>query len=289
MTDTASVGVIIPTYRRGLAVLSTLRRVALCDPLPAEIWVHIDAADGVLEGELAKQFPTVHVLTSSTRLGPGGGRDRCLSACTTPYAFSFDDDSYPVDTDLFGQVERLFLQHPQAAVIGAVIWHRHQSPIRRTACLIRMPSFTGCGHAVRLAAYRQVRGYLPRPDAYGLEETDVSLQLFAASWHIYQSGELRVFHDTELAHHQSPEITSAVVANVGLFAFLNYPLAGWARGLLQLANAIAFSLKMGRFRGIVSGVLRLPGDCYEYRHYRRPIAWDTVRQFLRFRRTGLIP
>jgi GT2 family glycosyltransferase len=289
MADTATVDVIIPTYNRGLTVLSTLHRIKLCDPQPAKIWIHIDAAGGVLESELARQFPDVHILTSPIRLGPGGGRDQCLSACKAPYAFSFDDDSYPVDTDLFGLVEILFSRHPQAGVIGATIWHRHQSSIPRTASLIRVPSFIGCGHAVRLAAYRQVRGYLPRPDAYGIEETDLSLQLFATGWHVYQSGELRVFHDTELAHHQSPEITSAVVANVGLFAFLNYPLVGWVRGLLQLANAIVFALKMGRFRGIVAGLMRLPGDCYRYKGYRRPVAWSTVRKFLQFRRTGLAP
>ena len=63
--------------------------------------------------------------------------------------------------------------------------------------------------------------------AYGMEETDVSLQLFAAGWDIYHAGRLRVFHDTDLAHHDSPEIVSGYVANVGLFAFLNYPVVGW--------------------------------------------------------------
>ena len=37
-----------------------------------------------------------------------------------------------------------------------------------------------------------------------MEESDLSLQLFAAGWQIYEAGELRVFHDTDLAHHQSP-------------------------------------------------------------------------------------
>jgi GT2 family glycosyltransferase len=289
MSNPASVGVIIPTFNRGLAVLSTLHRLTHCDPPAAEIWIHIDAADGALERELARQFPSVGVLTSAARLGPGGGRDRCLSACKMPYVFSFDDDSYPVDADIFSRVENIFALTPSAGVIGATIWHRHESPIPRNAILVRVPSFTGCGHAIRLAAYRQVRGYLPRPNAYGLEETDLSLQLFAAGWHIYRSGELRVFHDTELSHHQSAEITSAVVANIGLFTFLNYPMIGWARGVLQLGNAVVFALRMGRFRGIVSGLLRLPFDCYRYRRYRSPIAWSIVRAFLSFRRTGLAP
>jgi ABC-type Na+ efflux pump permease subunit len=54
----------------------------------------------------------------------------------------------------------------------------------------------------------------------------LSLQLFAAGWQIYEAGDLSVYHDTELKHHQSPEITSGYIANAGLFAFLNYPIVG---------------------------------------------------------------
>jgi GT2 family glycosyltransferase len=287
MPDSVSVAVVIPTYNRGFAVLSTLRRIYACDPRPEEVLVHIDATDGILEAELARQFPEVRALTSPTRLGPGGGRHRCLSVCKAPYAASFDDDSYPVDNDFFSRVEQLFSQHPRAAVIGASIWHRNDSPKRRIESLLQTPSFTGCGHAIRLGAYRQVRGYLPRPVPYGMEEDDVSLQLFAVGWQIYEAADLRVYHDTELKHHQLPEITSGRVANVGLFAFLNYPVIGWGWGFLQLANIIAFSVRMGRISGLLSGILSIPTDCYRNRRYRNPIAWKTVRKFLRFRRTGV--
>ena len=287
MPDLVPVSVVMPTYDRGLTVLSTLGRIYACDPRPAEVLVHIDAAGGTLEADLARQFPEVRILTSPTRLGPGGGRHRCLLACKAPYAASFDDDSYPVDADFFSQVVHLFSAHPRTAIFGANIWHRGADPIAITDCLVRTPSYTGCGYAIRLSAYRQIRGYLPRPVAYGMEETDVSLQLFATGWDIYDAGRLRVFHDTDLAHHASPEIVSAYVANVGLCAFLNYPVVGWYRGLLQVANVVIFSVRMGRIRGLCTGVLRIPVDCYRNRHHRNPIAWERVRQFLQFRRTGV--
>jgi GT2 family glycosyltransferase len=278
------IAVIIPTYNRGSRVLLTLRRIALCDPGPAEIWIHIDAADGALEGELTGQFPDVGVLTSNIRLGPGGGRDRCLSVCKSSYAVSFDDDSYPVDTDFFQCVMNILRAHPRAAVVGASIWHRDEAPISRSHRVSLSPSFTGCGHAIRLDAYRQVRGYIPRPIAYGIEEMDLSLQLFAAGWDIYQAGDLRVFHDTTMAHHRTPEFVSATIANVALFAFLNYPIIGWGWGLLQLANKTLFCFRVGRIRGVAGGLARIPGDCIRYRRYRQPIAWSTIRKFYRFRR-----
>jgi GT2 family glycosyltransferase len=289
MDSTVPISVIIPTYNRGMAVLSVLDKIQECDPKPTEILVHIDLSDGILERELNRRFPNTTVLESPIRLGPGGGRHRCLLACNTPYAVSFDDDSYPVDTDFFSSVEQLFSEHSRVAVFEANVWHRNEPAKVRTKSLVPIPSYIGCGYAIRVAAYRQVRGHLPRhPVSYGMEEMDLSLQLFEAGWHILQAGNLRVFHDTELKHHQSSEITSGTIANVGLYAFLNYPVVGWGWGVMQMVNKIAYCIRMGRIRGICSGLLRIPGDCYCNRKYRKPVAWHTLRRFLRFCRTGVV-
>ena len=286
MTGTVPVTVIIPTYNRGVAVISVLEKIQECDPKPAEMWVHVDSADGILEGELTRRFPNVGVLTSAGRLGPGGGRHRCLLACKSPYAVSFDDDSYPVDADFFRCVEQLFLQYPRAAIFCANIWQRYEPEKPRTRSLVQFPDYVGCGYAVRLAAYRQVRGYIPRPVPYGMEESDLSLQLFEAGWQIYEAGDLRVFHDTDLKHHQSPEVTSGVIANVGLYAFLHYPIRAWGWGVVQVANRVIYCIRKGRVRGICSGIMHIPADCYRNRRYRKPVSWQTLRRFLRFRRIG---
>ena len=286
MTRTAQVAVLIPTYNRGSTVLSVLEKINACDPLPNEIWVHIDQPDGILESKLQQRFPNVGVLTSAKRLGPGGGRHRCLLACDAPYAVSFDDDSYPVDRDFFGRVEQLFSEHPDSAVFGASIWHRREEKKARLKSLSLSPSYTACGFAIRLAAYNKVRGLLPRPIAYGMEETDLSLQLFAAGWQIYEAGDLRVFHDTDLRHHESSEINAGAITNVGLFVFLHFPLIRWGLGLLQVANRVVYSVQMGRFRGICSGLLQIPVDCYHNRHYRNVVYWPVLSRFLERRRVG---
>jgi GT2 family glycosyltransferase len=284
MTDAVSVAVIIPTYNRGLRIISVLEKIQECNPRPAEQYVHIDCADAKLEGELARRFPSVNVLTSSKRLGPGGGRHRCLQVCSTPYAVSFDDDSYPVDVDFFGRVVQLFAENPRAAIFGASIWYPHEREKPRVESLVRTPSYVGCGYAIRVATYRRMRGYLARPVSYGMEETDLSMQLFAAGWDIFQAGDLRVIHDTDLKHHESPEVTAGALANAGLCVFLNYPMIGWGWGIAQVANLVVFFIRLGRFRGIWSGVLQIPSDCYRNRQHREPIPWRMLRNFLHFRR-----
>ena len=118
-----------PHLDRGSAVVSVLKKVLACDPQPAEIWVHIDQNDGVLERHLMERFPGIHSLTSAGRLGPGGGRHRCLLACGAPYAVSLDDNSWPVDADFFAAIEPLFSSYPSAAIFGASIWHRAEAEI----------------------------------------------------------------------------------------------------------------------------------------------------------------
>lgn len=236
-----------------------------------EVWVHLDQVDGEVERGLWDRFPQVRVLASPDRIGPGAGRHRCLLACSAPYAASFDDDSFPMDRDFFGEVARLFAAHPEVAVFGAAIWHREEREIQRGQLVVPAHDFVGCGHAVRVEAYRSVRGYLARPVAYGMEERDLALQFLVTSWEIRQASSLRVFHDTDRSHHDSAEITAGTISNAALLAFLHYPAIAWGWGALQMANAVRFAVARRRFRGILSGLARAPIDCYRHREYRRPV------------------
>jgi GT2 family glycosyltransferase len=270
---------ILPTYSRGARCIPTIARILACDPPPREIIVHVDQSDGSLEETLSAKFPAVRVLSSSTRLGPGGGRHQCLTQCTTDFAASFDDDSFPIDDDYFLRAEEAFNSRSDAGVIGATIWHRNQSTIPRKRSLVRRQSYVGCGCIFRLSAYRETRGLLPRPVPYGGEETDLSLLLFEKGWKIYQSGDLRVFHDTELTHHTNPEITAGTIANIGLFAFLHYPIALWPLGTLQVANMIRFCVMKRRWRGILPGLFSIPRECLRYSYLRRPLPAGTIREY----------
>ena len=289
MAKKAPVAVVIPTYNRGSAVVSVLDKVLACDPQPAEIWVHIDQNDGVLERHLMERFPGIHILTSAGRLGPGGGRHRCLLACGAPYAVSLDDDSWPVDADFFAAIDPLFSSYPRAAIFGASIWHRAEAEIRRSRAVRRVASYVGCGHAVRVAAYRDIRGYLARPMAYAIEESDVGLQLFVRGWQVFSAEELRVYHDTDRTHHEASEVTASTITNLALLAFLHYPAMDLGRGAAQVANRVAYSVRRGRIRGVASGVGGIVTECYRNRALRAPIRHEVLMEYLRLRQSEADP
>ena len=280
----ARITVGIPTYARGTKVLQTLKKISECDPVPAEIIVHVDASDGKLEQAITEAFPSVRLISSPVRVGPGGGRHRCLMNATQPYFVSFDDDSWPVDSDFFCKVENCFNEQKKLSVISTVISHRNEAVPIAVKNVIKTVEYTGCGHAMRVAAYREVPGYIDRPWAYGLEERDVGLQLHATGWNMILCRDLRVFHDTVLSHHSQAEITTATIENAALFVWLRYPIRLWPYGLAQYLNVLRFMLRSKRFAGILTGIARTPVVMWRYRNSRNKICAKSVRTYLNSRR-----
>jgi GT2 family glycosyltransferase len=119
-----------------------------------------------------------------------------------------------------------------------------------------------------------------------MEESDVSLQLFARGWRVETAKSLRVFHDTELKHHDAPEITIYSIMNIALRVYLNYPIVGWGFGLLQIANKIVDCVKRRRLSGIAFAILHIPSYCFHYRRLREPIEWRVIKRYAELSRNG---
>ena len=289
MSETAPVTVGIPTYARAERIFDPIGRIVASKPPPAEIIVHVDAGEGSLEQKIADLFPSVRVLSSANRVGPGGGRHRCLMAATQPYFASFDDDSWPIDSDFFARVAEHFSQAADVGGLVANVTLPGGAAPPATAMSVPVLDYPGCGHALRVAAYREISGYLDRPVAYGLEEVDVAMQLHAAGWRLLKCGDLRVFHDTDMVHGPRPEITAASIENAALMAWLRYPVALWPLGILQYANTIRSMLANRGVQGIVGGILRTPVELWRHRHLRRALSSTAIRSYLRQRHNDGYP
>jgi GT2 family glycosyltransferase len=273
----APVSAIIPTYNRVGDLSTTLDRILKCNPVPEETLVHVDAEDEETADWLRRQYPSVRILESSTPQGPGGGRNRLLSRAEQPYAASFDDDSYPIDADYFESVVEAFNQHSNAGVLSASIFVRGEEPPKRVKKYKPVSSFVGCGCAYRLRAWKEIEGYVPLQVAYGMEEADVSLQLLDKHWRIMEDRRLRVFHDTEHAHHEEPHIVAASLANRALLGFLRYPPLYWPLAFGQFLSRILWSIREGRTEGVWEGIRQTPGRLWALRKHRDPVDRSTLR------------
>jgi GT2 family glycosyltransferase len=268
-----AVSVVIPTYKRFEQLQAAIAQIYACDPAPAEVIVHVDGDDEETESQLAQlALLQLVVLRSRQQVGPGGGRNRAIAQAKHEIVASFDDDSYPLDRDYFAQLLQLFANFPQAAIIGATIVHRGEPIPAASPTCQWVADFVGCGCAYRKAAFLQTSGYVPLPVAYGMEEVDLSLRLHHQGWQILASGQLRVFHDTNLGHHDSTKVTAASIANLALLSYLRYPPQFWGMGLLQCLNRVRWLLLHGRYAGVLTGMLSIPALLWQHRHQRQTIA-----------------
>lgn len=281
--NVAPVSVGIPTYGRGVRVLETVEHILQCDPQPAEIIVHVDQSTGQLEHELLARFPSLRVLSSRNRVGPGGGRHRCLLVAAQQLFASFDDDSWPLHRDYFAEVIKIFALYPRVAVLAASI-HSVSSLVEAPKSAVKPAiDYIGCGYAIRVDAYHQTSGHIDRYCPYGFEESDIALQLHALGWSILQCCGIRVFHDTRYAHHRRPEIVAGVIQNAALLPFLRYPKRLWPRAVLQVGNTVAFMIKQRRFTGLMDGILGIPATLVQYAQCRGQLPAKKILSYLNAR------
>ena len=278
------ISAIVTAYERIEQTLATLRIIQSCTPPPDEILVHVDANRRDCEQAIRKVFPTVRVLRSDEHIGPGGGRNKLVDAARFEFVASFDDDSYPIDSDYFARALRIFEKFPEASVICAALYHAGESIGLDQKSAQWTADFSGGACIYRRKAFLEAGGYVPLPVAYGMEEVDLAIRLHAQSGKILTTPWLRVFHNTDLKRHGDPRVTAGSIANLALLAYLRYPISLWGIGVGQCANRLLWLLRHGRRRGIVKGVTMIPGHVWTNHKHRLPVSSSVVRSYLALRR-----
>ena len=275
---------IVTAYQRIEQTVETIQRILDCVPPPREILVHVDSDQKACATAIKQSFPFLKVLISRQNVGPGGGRNKLVAAATLDIVASFDDDSYPIDKDYFSTLMSLFVQFPDAGVVSARVFERGESIEPRADTFAWMADFSGGGCAYRKSLFVRSGGYVPLPVAYGMEEVDLALRLHAIGGRVLHSKSLRVYHNSDLSRHGSPRITSASLANLALLAFLRYPVWLWIIGAGQIFNRVLWLFRNGRKCGVLSGLLAIPGHCWQHRGYRSIVTSAGLRSYLALRR-----
>jgi GT2 family glycosyltransferase len=281
------ISAIVTAYERIEQTLATLRIIQSCTPPPDEILVHVDANRRDCEQAIRKAFPSVRVLRSDEQVGPGGGRNKLVDTAQFELVASFDDDSYPIDSDYFARAGRLFKQFPDAAVICAALYHAGEAIGLDERSAQWTADFSGGACIYRRQAFLDAGGYVPLPVAYGMEEVDLAIRLHSRGGRILTTRWLRVFHNTNLERHADPRVTAGSIANLALLAYLRYPVSLWVVGAGQCANRLVWLLRHGRRRGILKGVTMIPAHLRANHRYRLPVSKGALRSYLSLRRAPI--
>jgi len=278
------ISAIVTAYDRVEQTLATLRVIQNCVPAPDEILVHVDANQVACENAIRDAFPSLRILRSEEQVGPGGGRNKLVEAAQCEFVASFDDDSYPIDSDYFARALRIFEKFPEASLICAAVYHAGESIGLDERSAQWTADFSGGACIYRRKAFLDAGGYVPLPVAYGMEEVDLAIRLHSQGGKILTTRWLRVFHNNDLKHHGDPRVTAGSIANLALLTYLRYPVLLWGIGAGQCANRLLWLLKHGRRRGIFKGVTMIPAHVWAYHRYRVTVSSKIVRSYLALRR-----
>jgi GT2 family glycosyltransferase len=265
----APVTAMVTAHKRIQQAIDTISRIQQCSPPPAEIIIHVDDNQTVCRDAITETYPDLRVYFSSVAIGPGGGRNKLIEAASNELVASFDDDSYPIDQDYFERASDLAARLPDAAVIGNTIFHLNEQVKDTADKHWWSPHFCGAGAICRRSLFLQTSGYVPLPLAYGMEEVDLSLRLWAENHPILMTAALRVFHNTDLKRHADPRVTAASIANVALLVALRYPLRLWPWGLAQIANRVRWVVVNGRVKGCLTGLVSIPAHVWKHWKHRK--------------------
>lgn len=287
MRTAVTTSAIVTAYQRIEQTLFSLGKIRACKPAPEEILVHVDGNQRQCENAVRGAFPEVKIIVTQESIGPGGGRNKLVAAARNEIVASFDDDSYPIDSDYFARALTLFEKFPAASVLCAAVFHQGEAIAPELGAGEWISDFIGCGCVYRRSAFLATDGYVPLAIAYGMEEVDLALRLHAQGGKILRTAWLRVFHHTDLQHHSSHQVTAASIANIALLTYLRYPLFYWPVGLGQILNRVRWLVSHGRRAGIVAGLVSIPRHCWQHRHFRQVVSLVAIRSYFQLRRQAM--
>ena len=283
-SDASAISALVTADARIPQTLTTLGRLIDCRPAPAEIIVHVDGNQVACAEAIRRAYPSVQIILSPDRIGPGGGRNALIARSSHAIAASFDDDSYPIDADYYARAAAVMTQHPEAAVVCASVYHQGERVEPDTVTASWVADFVGCGCLYRTSVFKETTGYVPIPIAYGMEESDLALRLHAAGQRLLWTPWLRVFHDTDRSRHAAPAVTAASIRNLALLTYLRYPAAQWPIGIGQIFNRVVWLMRNGRRSGVLDGLRGIPRQLWKYRQFRRAVPAGQLRSYLSLRR-----
>jgi glycosyltransferase involved in cell wall biosynthesis len=279
-TASCALTAIVPACRRLEPLLTTLRRIQDCNPVPDEIIVHVDGGNEEIVAAVRGFNPAIRILTSSTLLGPGGSRNRLIAAAKHELVANFDDDSFPSHANYFARVLRLAERFPDAAIFSAASHAQEWRSLQLQQ--IALPS--GCGSVFRKGWFQRTTGFVALPVAYNMEEVDIGLQLHAIGGMIVHDPLLRVVHDHAPVLEVDARTNAIVLANTALFPFLRFPIWLWPLGFWSVFRRVLLLVRWRWTAGLSEGLRMIPEHLIRHRMCRKVVSSSAVLNWMLLKR-----
>ena len=271
---------VLPAWKRVEQTIDTINRIKNCRPEPNEIIVAVDGNQIETFERIKKAHPDIRLFLSKDNLGPGGNRNLLIKESKNELIASFDDDSYPIDTDYFLKLQTVFKEYSDASVIFSEITEKNtEAPVFRLEEPAYVKSFVGCGCAYRKKDFLKLQGYVPLPIAYGCEEADLALQLHEKGMKVLYHPDLKVFHDTKMTHHANPSINAGSISNLAILAYLRYPWLYLPVAFFQIFNRVWYLITKGRFKGICRGIVNSVITPWKFKQYKKKLTVESFRSY----------
>ena len=195
----------ISTRDRRADLEATCRQLLRLEPAAGEVLICADGCrDGTIE-MLQTRFPDFHLLRNDQPLGNLSSRDAMLRCAQGDIVLSLDDDSYPIQRDFLRKLERVFVEHSEAAV---VVFPELRDGGKFSATDKTQASsghyvsaYANCAAAMRRTFYLQRSGF-PMFFRHMYEEPDYALQCYAVGAAVWFEPALTVRHHVSAVNRQ---------------------------------------------------------------------------------------
>jgi GT2 family glycosyltransferase len=235
--------------------------------------------------DLAARYPAVQWMNLAESCGYVAARNQLMTETDAEYFVSLDDDAWFLSNDEIGIAINFLQQQAKMAVAAFDILSPGDEQIQQRKSPAPVATFVGCGHVMRLAAFREVGGYVASPGSYGVEEKDLSLRLMDRDYEISILPGVHVWHNKtavarDLAEQHRSGVCNDFVMTLRRTPLVVLPIALMAKLYRHFRFSRAHNLESSFWKGLQQFVRSLP-ELWPSRH---PVRVSTLRSYLQLSR-----
>lgn len=257
---------LITTKNRREALAFTLQNIKpLLERDDVECILCDDGSTDGTFGFVRERFPKVSLVRNETSKGLIYSRNRLMGMVTSEYAISLDDDAHFSTEKPLEEIAKHFEANPNCGVLAFRIYWGVHGPLTTQSNQKpeRVKGFVGCGHAWRMATWRDISNYPEWFVFYG-EEDFAAHHLFMKAWEVHYLPSVLVHHRVEVKQRkQQKDYIIRTRRSLRSGWYLYFLFLPWRYVPRKLAYSLWAQLKLKVLKGDWKsgvGILQAMGD-----------------------------